>query len=33
MVCREDKLRKTDDNIEIMPAALFVESLWQGGLF
>ncbi|MBT3368536.1 MAG: ATP-binding protein [Nitrospina sp.] len=33
IVCLEDKTRKTDDGIEIMPAAVFVKNLWQGGLF
>jgi predicted AAA+ superfamily ATPase len=33
MVCIEDKTRKTDDGIEIMPAIVFVKNLWQGDFF
>jgi hypothetical protein len=30
VICSEDKLRMTDDGIEIIPAAIFIEMLWQG---
>lgn len=30
VVCREPRLRKTNDGIEIMPAEEFAERLWQG---
>ncbi len=33
IVCCEDKLRITDDSIEIIPAVKFTEMLWQGGIF
>lgn len=33
VVCLEDKLRITDDDIEIVPAGKFAEMLWQGELF
>jgi predicted AAA+ superfamily ATPase len=33
VICSEDKLRMTDDGIEIIPAATFVEMLWQGDFF
>jgi hypothetical protein len=33
LVCCEDKFRKTDDGIEIMPAEKFSEKLWQGDFF
>ena len=33
IVCLEDKTRKTNDGIEIMPATIFVKNLWQGDLF
>ena len=32
VVCREPRPRRTPDGIEILPAALFVERLWDGGL-
>jgi len=32
VVCREPKPRKTDDGIDILPAATFVERLWRGEL-
>jgi len=31
-ICNEDKLRMTDDGIEIIPGAIFIE-LWQGEIF
>ena len=33
VVCCEDKPRKTDDGIEIIPASNFTEMLWQGQIF
>ena len=33
VVCCEDKLRMTDDGVEIIPAAKFPEMLWQGEFF
>ena len=33
MVCIEDKTRKTNDSIEIIPATVFVKNLWQGDFF
>ncbi len=33
IVCLEDKIRKTSDGIEIVPAMVFVKNLWQGDLF
>ena len=33
VVCREPRARKTDDGIEILPAAVFVRRLWDGDLF
>lgn len=33
VVCCEIKYRKTEDNIEIVPAEEFIEMLWQGDLF
>jgi len=33
IVCLEDKLRLTDDDIEIVPAAMFTEMLWNKELF
>ncbi|BCO09628.1 ATPase [Desulfolithobacter dissulfuricans] len=33
IVCCEDKPRVTDDNIEILPARIFAETLWNGELF
>jgi predicted AAA+ superfamily ATPase len=33
IVCCEDKPRRTDDGIEIIPADLFTEILWQGEVF
>lgn len=32
VVCREPRARKTDDGIEILPAATFVRRLWEGEL-
>jgi predicted AAA+ superfamily ATPase len=32
VVCREPRARKTDDGIEILPAATFVRRLWAGQL-
>jgi predicted AAA+ superfamily ATPase len=32
VVCREPRARKTDDGIEILPAATFVRRLWAGDL-
>jgi predicted AAA+ superfamily ATPase len=32
VVCREPRARKTDDGIEILPAATFVRRLWNGDL-
>jgi len=32
VVCREPRARKTDDGIEILPAAAFVRKLWAGDL-
>ncbi len=32
VVCREPRARKTDDGIEILPAASFVRRLWDGDL-
>jgi predicted AAA+ superfamily ATPase len=32
VVCREPRARKTDDGIEILPAATFVRRLWAGEL-
>jgi predicted AAA+ superfamily ATPase len=32
VVCREPRARKTDDGIEILPAATFVRRLWSGDL-
>ncbi len=32
VVCREPRARKTDDGIEILPAASFVRRLWAGDL-
>jgi predicted AAA+ superfamily ATPase len=33
VVCLEPKARRTDDGIEILPAATFVRRLWRGELF
>ncbi|MDZ7700235.1 MAG: DUF4143 domain-containing protein [Deltaproteobacteria bacterium] len=33
VVCCEDKSRTTDDGIEILPAEVFVERLWNGEFF
>jgi predicted AAA+ superfamily ATPase len=33
IVCLEDKPRKTEDNIEILPASKFVKMLWEGAFF
>jgi predicted peroxiredoxin len=33
IVCNEKKLRTTEDNIEIIPAATFAGMLWDGQLF
>ena len=33
VVCCEDKSRMTEDGIEIIPAANFVEMLWEGAFF
>lgn len=33
IVCCEDKKRMTDDGIEIIPAAHFIDMLWNGDLF
>jgi len=33
VVCREPRARKTEDGIEILPAAAFVRRLWDGDLF
>lgn len=33
IVCNEKKLRTTEDNIEIIPAAVFAAILWAGELF
>lgn len=33
VVCLETKPRTTDDGIEILPASLFTEKLWQGEIF
>jgi uncharacterized protein len=33
IVCCEDKFRRTDDGIEIIPAEIFSKMLWQGGFF
>jgi hypothetical protein len=32
VVCREPKPRKTDDGIDILPANIFVQRLWNGDL-
>jgi predicted AAA+ superfamily ATPase len=32
VVCREEKARKTDDEIEVWPVAQFVRELWSAGL-
>lgn len=32
VVCREPRLRKTNDGIEIMPAEEFAERLWEGAI-
>ena len=32
VVCRESRARKTDDGIEVLPAATFVRRLWAGEL-
>jgi predicted AAA+ superfamily ATPase len=32
VVCREPRARKTDDGIEILPAATFIRLLWDGDL-
>lgn len=33
VVCLEDKPRRTDDGIEIIPVNTFAQMLWQGELF
>lgn len=33
VICFEDKLRTTDDGIEIVPAEMFMKILWQGNIF
>lgn len=33
IICNEEKLRTTEDNIEIIPAAAFAAMLWNGELF
>jgi uncharacterized protein len=33
VVCCEDKFRRTDDGIEIIPVQKFSEMLWQGKFF
>jgi hypothetical protein len=33
VVCLEPKARRTDDGIEILPAATFIRRLWAGELF
>ncbi len=33
VVCNEKKLRKTEDDIEIVPAATFAAMLWAGNIF
>ena len=33
IVCREPKARRTDDGIDVLPAAQFVRRLWAGDLF
>ncbi len=33
VVCREPRARRTDDGIEILPAATFIRHLWRGDLF
>ena len=33
IVCCEDKVRTTDDGVEIIPAAKFAKMLWQGEFF
>ncbi|MFC1837601.1 ATP-binding protein [Thermodesulfobacteriota bacterium] len=33
VVCLEDKPRKTEDNIEVLPAAEFAKELWAGSFF
>jgi predicted AAA+ superfamily ATPase len=33
VVCLEPKARRTDDGIEILPAATFIRRLWRGELF
>ena len=33
VVCLEEKTRRTDDGIEVLPVSTFVKSLSQGGLF
>ncbi len=33
VVCLEPKVRRTDDGIEILPAATFIRRLWRGELF
>lgn len=33
VICCEDKLRTTDDGIEIVPAEMFMKILWQGNIF
>jgi hypothetical protein len=33
VVCCDDIDRTTEDGIEILPAILFTEMLWQGNLF
>ena len=32
LVCREPKARTTHDGIEVLPAQVFVDRLWSGGL-
>ncbi len=32
VVCREPKARRTEDGIDILPAATFVRRLWDGDL-
>ena len=32
VVCREPKARRTEDGVEILPAAVFIDRLWRGEL-
>jgi len=33
LICLEDKPRKTDDGIDILPATIFAKKLWQKEIF